>query len=102
MHRIERFEDVELFRNGSVHEFYCLKALIITLKQVITPMVEKKKKEILNEQNFYGEANWAGVVNFHCMPMRLVMSSFGDISRHVHHVSLIFVYSRTLVTQTLK
>ena len=41
MHGIERFEDVEFFRNGSVHKFYCLKALIITLKQVITPMVEK-------------------------------------------------------------
>ena len=41
MHGIERFEDVEFFRNGSVHKFYCLKALIITLKQVITPVVEK-------------------------------------------------------------
>ena len=44
MHGIERFEDVEFFRNGSVHKFYCLKALIITLEQVITPVVEKKKK----------------------------------------------------------
>ena len=43
MHGIGRFEDVELFRNGSVHEFYCLKALIITLKQVITPVVGEKK-----------------------------------------------------------
>ena len=79
MHGIERFEDVELFRNGSVHEFYCLKASIITLKQVITPVVEKNK-ENLNEQNVCGEANWAGVVNFHCMPMRLVMRIFGDNS----------------------
>ena len=79
MHGIERFEDVKLFRNGSVHEFYCLKALIITLKQVITPVVEKKK-ENLNEQNVCGEANWAGVVNFHCMTMRLVMSIFSDNS----------------------
>ena len=82
MHGIERFEDVEFFRNGSVHKFYCLKALIITLKQVITPVVEKKNKQTnnLNEQNFYGEANWAGVVNFHCMTMRLVMSIFSDNS----------------------
>ena len=79
MHGIERFEDVELFRNGSVHEFYCLKTLIITLKQVITPVVEKKK-ENLNEQNVCGEANWVGVVNFHCMTMRLVMSIFSDNS----------------------
>ena len=41
MFGIERFEDFEFFRNGSVHKFYCLKALIITLKQVITPVVEK-------------------------------------------------------------
>ena len=102
MHGTERFQDVELFRNGSVHEFYCLKALIITLRQVITPVVGKKKKENLHEQNFYGEANWAGVVSFHCIPIGLVMSIFGDSSRHVHQVSLIFVYSRTLVTQTLK
>ena len=45
MHGIERFEDVEFFRNGSVHKFYCLKVLIITLKQVITPVVEKKKNK---------------------------------------------------------
>ena len=47
MHGIERFEDVKLFSNGSVHEFYRLKALIITLKQVITPVVGEKKKTIL-------------------------------------------------------
>ena len=51
MHGIERFEDVELFRNGSVHEFYCLKALIITLKQVITPVVEKKKKILMSKMS---------------------------------------------------
>ena len=56
MHGIERFEDVKLFSNGSDHEFYRLKALIITLKQVITPVVGEKKN-YLNEQNFYGEAN---------------------------------------------
>ena len=30
-------KDIELFLNGSVHKFYCLKALI-TLEQVITSM----------------------------------------------------------------
>ena len=49
MHRIERFEDVKLFRNGSVHEFYCLKALIITLKQVITPVVGEKKTILMSK-----------------------------------------------------
>ena len=39
---------IELFRNGSVHEFYRLKALI-TLEQVITSMVEKKNN-LRNEQ----------------------------------------------------
>ena len=41
-------KDVELFQNGTVHDFYRLKALI-TLEQVITSVVEKKKN--LNEQN---------------------------------------------------
>ena len=35
-------KDVELIRNGSVHEFYRLKALI-TLEQVNTSVVKKKK-----------------------------------------------------------
>ena len=34
-------KDVEIFQNGSVHEFCRLKVLI-TLKQVITSVVEKK------------------------------------------------------------
>ena len=38
---------LELFQNGSVHEFYRLKALI-TLEQVNTSVVEKNKKKILN------------------------------------------------------
>ena len=53
---------MELFRKGSVYEFYRLKALII-LKQVNTSVVEKKKKKI----------PLRGYVNFHCMQMRLVM-----------------------------
>ena len=46
VHRTE----IELFRNGSVREFYCLKALV-TLDQVITSVVEKKNN--LNEQKVY-------------------------------------------------
>ena len=62
MHTKKEAKDLELFRNGSVHEFYRLKALI-TLKQVISSVVEKKNN--LNEQNFDGETNWSGDVNFH-------------------------------------
>ena len=46
VHRTE----IELFRNESVREFYCLKALV-TLDQVITSVVEKKNS--LNEQKVY-------------------------------------------------
>ena len=51
----------------------------ITLEQVITSVAEKRNN--LNEQNFDDEANWSGVVNFHCMQISLVMSIrfiFGD------------------------
>ena len=64
-------KDVDLFRNASVYLFYSLKALT-ALEQVITSVVNKKNK--VNEQNFDGEANWSGVVNFHCMQMSLVVS----------------------------
>ena len=57
-------KDVEISRNWSVHEFYRLKALI-TLKQMNTSVVAKDKN--LYVQNFDGEADWSGVVNFHCM-----------------------------------
>ena len=46
---IEYKSHIELFRNWSVHEFYCLKALI-TSEQVITSVVEKKNN--LYQQNF--------------------------------------------------
>ena len=46
--------------------------MLITLEQVITSMVEKKNN--LNEPNIDDEANWLGVVNFHCMQISLVMS----------------------------
>ena len=52
---IEWKSHVELFQNGSFHEFYHLKALI-NLEQVITSVLEKKNN--LNEQNVDGEANW--------------------------------------------
>ena len=70
-------KDLQLFRNGSAHEFYRLNALI-TLEQVNTLVVEKKN---LNEQNFDSAAYWSSVVNFHCMQMSLVMGVwliFGD------------------------
>ena len=43
-----------------------------------------------------GEANWSGVVNFHCMQMRPVLSVrfiFGDnkndVRCHAHHIFLL-------------
>ena len=36
-------KDIELFRNGSVHEFYRLKALI-TLEQVNTSVAKKEEE----------------------------------------------------------
>ena len=39
---------VNLFRNESVHEFYRLKALI-TLEQVITSVVEKKRTILVSK-----------------------------------------------------
>ena len=56
----------------SVHEFYRLKALI-TLEQVNTTEWSKKIRILISKT--------AGVVNFHCMQMHLVMSMrfiFGD------------------------
>ena len=50
-------KDVELFWNGSVHEFYHLNVLI-TLEHVNTSVVEKKKN--LYVQNFDYETNSTG------------------------------------------
>ena len=52
-------KDVELFRNGSVHE----SVDYFETKKYF----RRRKKENLYEQNFDGEANRSGVVNFHCM-----------------------------------
>ena len=43
-----------------------------------------QKKKNVNHQNFNGEANWSGVVNFHCIQVSLVMSMgfiFGCLNR---------------------
>ena len=60
-------KDVELFRNGLVHEFYRLKALI-TLEQANISVVEKKEESLWAklQRNFDGEANWSGVANESC------------------------------------
>ena len=50
-------KDLELLWNRLVHEFYCLKVLI-TLEQVNTLVVEKKKN--VNEQNFDQWCRWRG------------------------------------------
>ena len=52
-------KDVELFRNGSVHES-------VDYFETRNYFRRRKKKD-LYEQNFDGEANRSGVVNFHCM-----------------------------------
>ena len=72
-------KNVELFRNGLVHEFYHLKALI-TLEQVNTSVVEKKN---LYEQHFDGVANWSGLLDFHCMQMGLACENIRFSSRNV-------------------
>ena len=66
--------DLELFRNGSVHEFFRLKEFyynfrlkeLITLEQVNTSVVEKKDS--------LAKTNWSGVANFYRMQMNLLMS----------------------------
>ena len=71
-------KDVELLRNGSVHKLYHLKALI-TVEKVTTSVAEKKKN--LSDQNYDGEGNWSGVVNFHCMQIEScgnLRFTFGD------------------------
>ena len=47
-------------------------------------------------KRFDREEIWSGVVNFHCMQMSLVMSmrfmsAMIEMTRHVHHVSAIFL-----------
>ena len=69
--------DVERFRNGSFHEFCRLKALI-TLKEVNTSHVEKRKN--LHEQNFDDEIknNKQIVVNSTLLFNSLILFLFCD------------------------
>ena len=46
---------------------------LINLEQVVH-FSGKKKTKNLKQQNFDGEDNWSGVLDFHCMQMSLVMS----------------------------
>ena len=48
-----RTKDIVVFRNGTVDEFYRLKASI-TWEQVNISVVEKRKKKTLYEKNFDG------------------------------------------------
>ena len=41
-------EDVELFQNRSVHEFYCLHALI-TLEQVNISVIKKRRRIVMGK-----------------------------------------------------
>ena len=78
MHRIENRERCQDFpeRVGprillleSVHYFGTSDSSVV------------EKKNNFHEQNFDGEDNWSGVVNFHCMQVSLLMSRrfiFGD------------------------
>ena len=67
-------KDVELFRKGSVHKPYCLKA-VITLKQVKTSVAKKMKN--LNEQSKL----------VRCCKLSLYPTkSMTEIMHHVHHV----------------
>ena len=64
---------IELFRNSLVHKFYCLKAMI-TLEQVNTLLVKKKKNlYVLGKTSMGSLAGWV-FVDFHCMQMSLEMS----------------------------
>ena len=64
-------KNVDLFRNRSVE----------SVDYFGTSEYFSGRKINLNEHNFDGEANWSGVVDFHCMQMSLVislLSIFGD------------------------
>ena len=71
-------KDLELFQNKLVHKFYWLESQVDYFgTSVNTSVVEKKKnvktgKTSINSAD--SEANWLGVVNFHCMQMTLVLS----------------------------
>ena len=69
-------KDLQLFQNKLIHKFYGLKGLI-TLEQVSIPQWLRKRKMLMGKTSINSadsEANWSGVVNFHCMQMTLVLS----------------------------
>ena len=70
------------FRNGSVHEFYRLKASILLWNNWLRYFSGWKQEQSF-EQNFDCETNWSGIVNFHCMQKKscdehAVYIIFGD------------------------
>ena len=82
-------KDLELFRNRLVHEFSCLKVLMLLWNKW------SRKKRILMSKTLIngadGEANWSDVVNFHCFT---VFSAMTEMTCHVHHFfcSLVMMY----------
>ena len=77
-------KDLELFRNKlMVYKLYRLKVLI-TLEEVNTAQWSRKRRMLMGKTSINSaddEANWSGIVNFHCMQMTLVSSVwfiFGD------------------------
>ena len=67
-----------------------------------------RKQDQSFEQNFDGETNWSGIVNFHCMQKSLVMSmrfilfsAMIEMTRYLHQVSLSFVYLSNQFRNTL-
>ena len=67
-----------------VHEFYRLKVWITLEQENTIPQWSRKTRMLMSKTSINGadsEANWSGVVNFHCMQMSLVLSMwfiFGD------------------------
>lgn len=81
-------EDVELFQNRSVHEFYCLNALI-TLEQVNISVIKKRRRIVM------GKFWWGGKL-IGCCKLSLyankscdehaVFLAMIEMMLHVHHI----------------
>ena len=54
-------KDVSTFSEPAGRQIISL-LVLITLEQVNTSVVGKKKESLLSEQNFDGEANWSGTI----------------------------------------
>ena len=89
-------KDVELFRNRSVHEFYHLKALI-TME--VNTSVVKKKRSFMSKT--YVKLRWGGKPVC-CCKLSLYAKECGlfwaviEMTRHIYHVSALFLKSRPL------